>query len=342
MTTSPGPSFESPVDAWRHPRPRLQSADEWETRRLRPQFSIIIPCYNAAKTLDDALQSVLAQRGIDYEVIIVDDGSTDDSARTIVRYCADARFRFLMTERRGPGAARNAGVRLARGDILAFLDADDRLRPGALAEHLKAFHREGALGVSFGRIRIFLNDFDGPYETTHRCACPDLARLIGEFPLCTSSNIVVRREAFDAVGLFDETLPGASDREWIARAHLTEGWRVRGLEAITADKRLTRANAWAHPARMQRYWRAVVARLRSRAPDALNEAYPAAHALFHRHLAKYAAILGLGPQVAMRHLAIAFKEDPALFLNEPVRTATLGIQLLTARATNTDAEGAKP
>jgi len=341
MTIHSRQPFSSTTDVARAPHVRPQRASEWATRRMRPQFSIIVPCFNASQTLDDALRSVLGQRGVEYEVIVVDDGSTDDTARTIMRYCADARFRYLMTKRRGAGAARNAGARLAQGSILAFLDADDRLRPGALFEHFKAFNRESLLGLSFGRVRICLNDFDAPHETTRHCPHPDLAQLIGDFPLCTSSNMVIRREAFDAIGPFNETLLGASDREWVARAHMVKEWRVRGLNAVTVDKRLTRTNAWAHPAHMQRCWRAVVARLRARDPGALDAAYPVAHALFHRHLAKYAALLGLGPHVALRHLAIAFRESPTTFLAEPCRTAALGLRLLAAPRRQSDI-GAKP
>lgn len=87
-------------------------------------ISIIIPCYNHAHYLPFAVQSVLAQTCAQWEAIVVDDGSTDDT-RTVAARFSDPRVRYHYQENQGLSAARNAGIRIARGDYLAFLDADD-------------------------------------------------------------------------------------------------------------------------------------------------------------------------------------------------------------------------
>src|SRR5438876_870324 len=87
-------------------------------------FSVVIPVYNRADVLDGALRSVLAQTEQDFEIIVVDDGSKDDPARVVGAF-DDPRIRFHRQINRGGGAARNAGVDLAKGRFTAFLDSDD-------------------------------------------------------------------------------------------------------------------------------------------------------------------------------------------------------------------------
>lgn len=92
----------------------------------KPKVTVIIPIYNAERFLEEALESVLAQDLADIEVICIDDGSTDKSREIIEKYCIlDARARRIYQKRKGVGAARNAGIEAARGEFLAFLDADD-------------------------------------------------------------------------------------------------------------------------------------------------------------------------------------------------------------------------
>ena len=98
------------------------------------RYSVIIPVWNAARTLRDCLESVLAQTCPDWECLCADDGSDDGSAGLIDGYAArDGRFRALHLPHRGPGPARNAALDAARGDYVVFADADDLLKPDALA-----------------------------------------------------------------------------------------------------------------------------------------------------------------------------------------------------------------
>src|SRR6476646_4858301 len=99
------------------------------------RFSIVIPCYNGERWLADAIQSCLAQTARDLEVIVVDDGSTDNSREVATREAmADARVKVITQENQGVGAARNAGLAMAAGEYVNFLDADDLLEPEKLAE----------------------------------------------------------------------------------------------------------------------------------------------------------------------------------------------------------------
>jgi glycosyltransferase involved in cell wall biosynthesis len=95
---------------------------------VTPFFSVVIPVYNRAEALKNALQSVLAQTCQDFEIVVVDDGSNDDPAHS-AEAMGDARIRFLHQDNRGGGAARNAGIDAARGHFIAFLESDDRFLP---------------------------------------------------------------------------------------------------------------------------------------------------------------------------------------------------------------------
>jgi glycosyltransferase involved in cell wall biosynthesis len=106
-----------------------------------PLLSVVIPTWNRARMVCEAVESALSQRAGQIEVIVVDDGSTDDTADVLARVFG-SRIRLLrLPERRGVGAARNAGVRLARGELLAFLDSDDLWLPGKLDAELGVFER---------------------------------------------------------------------------------------------------------------------------------------------------------------------------------------------------------
>ena len=109
---------------------------------VRPRVSVITPAYNAARFLRDTIESVRAQTVTDWELLIVDDGSTDETVGIVQRYAeADSRIRLLRQENAGPSAARNHGMRAARGAFFAFLDSDDQWLPQFLEHQLEVFAR---------------------------------------------------------------------------------------------------------------------------------------------------------------------------------------------------------
>jgi len=107
--------------------------------------SVIIPAYNGAAFLPEAIDSVLAQDYEPLEILVVDDGSTDDTHDVLRPYAP--RIRYFYQENRGPSAARNLGIERARGDLIAFLDADDRWLPGKLAAQVAALGTQSAAAL---------------------------------------------------------------------------------------------------------------------------------------------------------------------------------------------------
>jgi len=112
------------------------------------RFSIVIPTYNYGRFLDRAVSSALAQPGDDFEVLVVDDGSTDDTPRVVERFGDD--LRYVRQQNRGAAAARNRGAELAAGEWIVFLDADDRLLPKALAHFREATAAHAEAAMVFG------------------------------------------------------------------------------------------------------------------------------------------------------------------------------------------------
>jgi glycosyltransferase involved in cell wall biosynthesis len=121
------------------------------------RISVIIPLFNKAPFVARALQSVAAQTFTDFEVIVVDDGSTDDGAKIVERF-EDSRIRLIRQENAGPGAARNRGLAEARGELIAFLDADDEWLPEFLAESVRLLEAESsAAAVVSGYVEFPVN-----------------------------------------------------------------------------------------------------------------------------------------------------------------------------------------
>ena len=113
-------------------------------------ISVIIPLYNKARFVQRSLDSVLRQNFTDFELLVIDDGSTDGSAEIVAR-CPDPRLKLMRQPNSGPGAARNCGLRVARGGLVAFLDADDEWLPDFLARGIDFLDRHPEVAaVSFG------------------------------------------------------------------------------------------------------------------------------------------------------------------------------------------------
>jgi hypothetical protein len=180
--------------------------------RRTPTVSVVIPTHQRRDLVGRAVRSVLAQTYRDIELIVVDDGSSDGTAESLA--ALDGQLRLHRQPNRGVAAARNAGVALARGSIVAFLDSDDRWLPDHLAVVTETFARKSrAVLVS-----------TTPEHRAEGRAAPEDAVLLRPLPACLYGNpvgwpssIAVRRDNLLAVGGFDERLPVGEGGELWAR-----------------------------------------------------------------------------------------------------------------------------
>ena len=187
--------------------------------------SVVIPAFNYAHYLPQAIASVLAQTHGALELLLVDDGSTDGT-RAVVAAITDPRLRYVWQENAGLSAARNTGIREARHPFIAFLDADDLWKPDFLATVLRQFAAlpEEFAAVATGTIRMAASGLPSTapgYNASHTCELTVRDFCLRNQPL--SSSIVLKRHVFAECGGFDTTLRSSEDRDmWIrltARGH---------------------------------------------------------------------------------------------------------------------------
>jgi glycosyltransferase involved in cell wall biosynthesis len=294
---------------------------------MQPTFSVILPCFNAAETLWTALTSVLGQSDGDFEVIVVDDGSTDGSHAAAAELAAvDPRITVIRQANAGPSATRNRGIACARGRFVAFLDADDRWHMGKLAAHRAHLEGDESIGVSFARVQFFDPRLTAPGRVSSAEGRLSLIDLLGENPVCTTSNMVVRRELFALVGGFDETLRHAEDQEWLVRVLTGSSWEIEGIDDVLVDYRTSDEGLSADLERMLGGWEAMLGHARTRAPQTVAAVEPRARALYHRYLARRALRLGKPAATAARHLATALRCDTlGLLVERPRRTLLTAI-----------------
>ena len=207
--------------------------------------SVVIPCYNQAHFLAQAVQSALDQDYLAVEVIVVNDGSPDNTREVATQF--GDRIVYIEQENRGLSAARNAGIRAARGEYIALLDSDDVCLPGRLrleAEYLDAHPTVGAVftdALLYQESRILglksalsgkpRQPQDFRWETVEYCPTP--------------STALVRRECFDSVGYFDERLQRAGE-DWLFAVRLAVEYPIAYLDQPTIYYRLHGKNATAH------------------------------------------------------------------------------------------------
>jgi len=190
-----------------------------------PYFSIVIPAYNRARLLEDCLASVFAQRFSDHEVVIVDDGSTDDTAVVLARY--GERVRVCRQPNLGPGAARNAGIRHARGRYVAFLDSDDLWFPWTLDVYARAIGEAHDPAFVAGRPAQFrtpeaLREVAEAEPATRRFN--DYYASGDEWRWWGASSFVVRADVLAEVGGFTDEWINGEDADLAMRLGVSVGF----------------------------------------------------------------------------------------------------------------------
>ena len=198
-------------------------------------ISVIIPCYNAQAYLAEAINSALSQSYTHIEVLVIDDGSTDDSARIANCYKNEKRLIYLHQKNSGLSSARNLGIERSAGLYIALLDADDQWEPHKLSRQMEIFQTAPLCGMVFTDYSTF--DSQGLRDTRrnidHHTGIVEYSQLLSRSNFIYPSTVLIRRSVFDVCGNFDESLRSIEDYDMWLR--IAQKFEVRGIrESLTA------------------------------------------------------------------------------------------------------------
>ncbi len=177
-------------------------------------ISVVIPTYNRRELLPRAIGSVLNQTRAPREIIVVDDGSTDDTAQIVGNDFPQVEL--ILQENQGVSAARNSGIKTAPGDWLAFLDSDDAWLPHKLEKQLDMLVRHPEMKICHTGETWLKNDRQVGQKKKHQKPSGWIFQKCLELCAISPSSVLIKREVFDTVGLFDESLPACEDYDlWV-------------------------------------------------------------------------------------------------------------------------------
>lgn len=306
-----------------------------------PTVSVIMPVYNVEPYVAEAIQSVLAQKFTDFELIIVDDGGQDGSM-AICRGFDDSRIRIVAQANRGLAGARNSGIAAARGRFIALLDSDDRWHVDKLMLHVIHLEANGHVDVSYAGSQM-VNHAGEPLTVAMR---PQLlgvkpADILRRNPVGNGSAAVIRRSALDLAAFrhpddasrtcwFDESFRQSEDIELWLRLSAQHGCIFEGIEGLLTDYRIIGGGLSANVVRQFESWERAVAKATVYAPQLIRRHGRAARGYQLRYLARRAVQLADGP-FAVSLLCQAVSLYPKMIIFEPRKTLMTIIATAAAR-----------
>lgn len=295
------------------------------------KISVIIPVYKAEKYIAATVQTVLEQTYKNFEILIIDDGSLDQSIE-ICQQFTDPRIKIIRQENRGLAGARNTGIRHAQGKYLAFLDADDLWLPEKLEKHVEHLENSPDVGISFSRSAFI--DEAGCSLNTYQM--PKLKEITAPYLLCRNpigngSAPVIRREVFEAIRFqdnihgneedfyFDENFRQSEDIECWLRISIQTDWQIEGIPEPLTLYRVNSGGLSANLLKQLDSWEKVIEKTRSYAPELITQWEKLARAYQLRYLARRAVTFKAGPKaVELSHRALS--TNWRILLEEPRRT----------------------
>jgi glycosyltransferase involved in cell wall biosynthesis len=305
-----------------------------------PKVSVVIPLYQSEKYISETIRSVQAQTFTDFEILVVDDGSTDRGS-ALAEAAAEPRLRVIHQQNRGLAGARNSGIREARGEYVAFLDADDLWLPTKLQRHVEQLDSDPAVGVSFSASALMDDDAEDMGMVQRPLGKVfDIDTIFCRNPVGNGSAPVIRREALgdiaffdegrDRICWFDESFRQSEDIECWTRIAATNRWKFAYVDAPLTRYRVNRHGLSANVEAQLNTWRRFRSKVATYARDVDARVGNMAEAYQLRYLARRAIRSSQYAQGLQLVLA-ALKLEPRIMVAEPSRTiATLAAALMGA------------
>jgi glycosyltransferase involved in cell wall biosynthesis len=300
--------------------------------KSNPLISVIIPAYNVEQFIQVAIESVLQQTVQDFEIIVVDDASPDQSV-AVVQSILDPRIRVIHQKNKGLPGARNAGIRVAQGEYLAFLDADDAWRPEKLQCHLEHFAAHPEVGLSFTRSE-FMGHAGNPLGVYQMAKITDISflDLICTNPVGNGSSLMVRRALIDDLAFvkyperstefwyFDEDFRHGEDIECWTRVAAFTRWKIEGINKPLTFYRLNSGGLSAGMMNQYQGILEVIDKTLSFTPPPLNaQEIRLAKAFVSKSMARNAIRFKNG-EVALHLMIKALSYDSRIFWKSPQST----------------------
>ncbi|MBE9178913.1 glycosyltransferase family 2 protein [Oculatella sp. LEGE 06141] len=293
--------------------------------------SVVIPVYNAEKYIAATVQSVLNQTYTDFELLIVDDGAIDRSIELCQQF-ADPRIKIIHQPNRGVSAARNAGIREAKGRYIAFLDGDDLWTADKLEKHVQHLESSPNVGVSFCR-SAFIDEAGKPLDIYQMPQLKGItpAKILCRNPIGNGSAPVIRRDALEGIkyqsrrygslesAYFDEELHHMEDVECWLRISLKTPWQTEGLPEPLTQYRVNLKGASTNVAKQLASLDTMLAKTSTYAPKLVTRWGSLARAYELRFLSRRVVTLRDG-KAAMKLCHQALATCPKILFDEPRRT----------------------
>ncbi len=297
-----------------------------DQNRPKPIVSVIVPTYNIQAYLADTLHSLRQQTLYNFEVLIVDDGSTDGSAAIAEEFVRrDDRFYLLQKPNGGLSSARNYGIEHARADYIALLDGDDLYHPDKLMNHVIALESDPEVGVVYSASQVIRED--GGATGLSLSGQPLYPNNLEMSMLCKNflghgSNGVFRRHLWEEVGGFDEGLRSFEDLDfWLSIAALGKTHFFREARQLCQYRVRPQALS-TQVVQMQHYGERAMAQAIARSPELLRPVLPTAQAYLYRYLSRL-ALTAQDSMLAKSMMALAWDCDARIFYQDGRSLLTL-------------------
>lgn len=201
---------------------------------FKPLVSVIIPTYNNSDFIVDTINSVLVQDYNNIEIIIINDGSTDDTHKVLLPYMSD--IVYVEQKNKGPSVARNNGIKRAKGDFIAFIDSDDMWMSDKLNRQVEVFHLNPNAAIVYSKVAEYKDDY--PNNIRVRPINIESGKIFEKILLSSIiplSSVMIKKVIFDDIGLFDEDLMTAEDTNLWLRVSMV--YTIVGIDEVLVKKR---------------------------------------------------------------------------------------------------------
>ncbi len=283
-----------------------------------PKVSVVVPAYNVRNYIGDALLSLEHQSLKEFEVLIIDDGSTDDTANVVQPYLErDSRFRLLQKPNGGLSSARNYGICHARAEYIALLDGDDIYHPDKLASHVARLDNFPKVGVVYSASRAIRDNGHSTfvYLSGKPVKSNQLLALLCKNFVGHGSNAVFRRCLVDEIGEFDQGLCSSEDIDFWLRVAATQNWQFYREKPILCYYRVRPSGLSFNVAQMQHCNEKVIQKAYKKSPELLEPMLPTAYAYMYRYLARL-CLQGGDTEKAHHFIDRAWNYDRSIFYSD--------------------------